>query len=405
MGRLGNSLGRALSLADQETDDEDLRLRKRVGVGAGYLTALAVLTMPVQARGHIVAVVAGGSMFVFCLLNLAVLARSRRFERYVVALAVGAGVFVSIGTWLAGGVTLTSSGLVWAFTVPAIALLTLGPTRVGRWYAAFVAVVGGAVALDLIWFQPTGIDPYPVQLVNSVFNTVASLSVVFALLVYSDRRRREAEARSEALLTNAIPASIARRLKRGETRIADLYPETTVLFADLAGFTPWAQRSEPAHVATILDALFSRFDRLVAEAGIEKIKTIGNSYMAVSGAPEARPDHAKVGLVVALQMLDEVDQWRRANNVPLEVRIGMASGPVVGGVIGDKRILFDLWGDTVNAAARMESTGIAGRVQLAESTRRLLPDDGLYQERHLDVKGMGELVTYLVGGGSPSAAL
>src|SRR6478672_56206 len=171
MRRLSDLVGRALSLADMDTDDDDLRLRKRIGVGAGYLTALAVLTMPVQARGHIVAIVAGGSMFALCVFNLALLARSRRFERFVVILAISAGVFVSLGTWLAGGVTLTSSGLVWAFLVPAVALLALGPTRVGRWYVAFIAVVAGAVTLDLIWLQPTGIDPYPVQLVNSVFNT------------------------------------------------------------------------------------------------------------------------------------------------------------------------------------------------------------------------------------------
>jgi adenylate cyclase len=400
MRRLSDLVGRALSLADMDTDDDDLRLRKRIGVGAGYLTALAVLTMPVQARGHIVAIVAGGSMFALCVFNLALLARSRRFERFVVILAISAGVFVSLGTWLAGGVTLTSSGLVWAFLVPAVALLALGPTRVGRWYVAFIAVVAGAVTLDLIWLQPTGIDPYPVQLVNSVFNTVASLSIVFAMLVYSDRRRREAEARSEALLTNAIPASIASRLKRGETTIADLYPETTVLFADLAEFTPWAQRNEPARIASVLDDLFRRFDGLVAEAGMEKIKTIGDSYMAVSGAPQPSPAHADEALAVALRMLGTVDDWRRKEDVPLAIRIGLASGPVVGGVIGEKRILFDLWGDTVNTAARMESTGVAGRIQIAESTRRLLGDDHSYEERRLDVKGLGERLAYLVGGAS-----
>ena len=400
MGRLSHLVGRALSLADASTDDDDLRLRKRMGVAAGYITALAVLTMPVFAQGHIVAFAVAGSTFALCALNLAVLARSRRFERYVAALVVAGGVFVALATWLGGGPTLTYAGLVWVVLVPALAVLALGPASAGRWYAAFIAVVAASVALDLIWHEPTGVDPYPIQLAGSVFHIVASFSIVFAMLVYSDRRRREAEARSEALLTNAIPASIASRLKRGEKTIADLYPDTTVLFADLAGFTPWAQGNEPARIASVLDDLFTRFDGLVAAAGMEKIKTIGDSYMAVSGAPEPRADHAVRALGVALRMLGTVEEWRRAEDLPLAIRIGLASGPVVGGVIGEKRILFDLWGDTVNTAARMESTGVPGRIQIAQSTRQLVGADHTYEERRLEVKGLGERVTYLVAAAS-----
>ena len=243
-----------------------------------------------------------------------------------------------------------------------------------------------------------GVAPYVVQLIGSLVNTVAPLSIVFALLLYSDRRRRDAEARSEALLTNAIPATIARRLKRGEQHIADIYPETTVLFADLAGFTPWARVTDPRRVVSALDGLFSRFDRLLANAGMEKIKTIGDAYMAVSGAPEPRADHAATALQVALEMLGAADEWRQTEEIPLDIRIGLASGSVAGGVIGEQRILFDLWGDPVNEAARMESTGEPGQVQLATSTRRLLVDDDRqFIERQVEVKGMGSMDTYLVG--------
>ena len=261
---------------------------------------------------------------------------------------------------------------------------------------AFLGVIAAALALELVAPRPV-VHPYAAQVIGAVANLISPLTIVFALLLYSDRRRREAEARSEALLTNAIPASIARRLKRGEQRIADIYPETTILFADLAGFTPWARATEPTRVVGALDGLFSRFDRLLARAGMEKIKTIGDAYMAVAGAPEPRAAHAVTALQVALEMLDAAEEWRRTEDVPLAVRIGLASGPVAGGVIGEQRILFDLWGDPVNEAARMELTGVPGQVQLAESTRRLLGDDRAYERRQVEVKGLGAMATYLVG--------
>lgn len=389
-------LRRLLSVADDERDDDDLRLRKRIGVAAGIVTVFAPLAMPILARGHPIAIVVGLSLALFSVGNLVLLARTHRYERFIVLLVSSGTVFVPIATWLGGGLTLASAGLVWAFLIPAYALLALGPAKGARWYWAFIAVVVAVLVLDLVWLQPTGVDPFAVQLVGALVNTVAPLTIVFAMLLYSDRRRRDAEARSEALLTNAIPASIARRLKRGERRIADIYPETTVLFADLAGFTPWARVTDPARVVAALDGLFSRFDRLLAKAGMEKIKTIGDAYMAVSGAPEPRSDHAITAVGVALQMLGEAEEWRRTEAVPLEIRIGLASGSVAGGVIGEQRFLFDLWGDPVNEAARMESTGEPGRVQLAESTRRLLGEERPYVRRQVDVKGLGAMTTYLV---------
>jgi adenylate cyclase len=392
-------LGRAVSLADVDGDDDDLRLRKRLGVAAGYVTMLAPLSLPVLARGHPAAVVAGVSLSLFSGLNLVVLARTRRFERYIATLAIGGSIFVAITVWMGGGITLASNGLIWGFLVPAFALLALGPARVGRFYVAFIGVVVAALALELAFGQPFETDPYPIQLIQAVVNTVAPLTIVFGMLVYSDRRRREAEARSEELLTNAIPTAIARRLKRGEKRIADIYPETTILFADLAGFTPWARTADPARVVALLDGLFSRFDGLVADAGMEKIKTIGDAYMAVSGAPEPRVDHAQTAMGVARRMLDAAETWCRTERLPLDIRIGLSSGPVAGGVIGDRRILFDLWGDTVNAAARMESTSEPGHIQLSESTRLLLEGDIAFVRREVDVKGLGRMPTYLVGRG------
>ena len=207
----------------------------------------------------------------------------------------------------------------------------------------------------------------------------------------------QTEARSEELLTNAIPVSIAARLKRGEQRIAESYPETTVLFADLAGFTPWARSTDPARVVGFLDELFTRFDELAAKSGVEKIKTIGDAYMAVAGAPEPHPEHAAAAIGLAGGMLGALAEVRERHGVPLELRIGLASGPVVGGIIGQRRILFDLWGDTVNTASRMQSSGVEGRIQVAQSTHDLLRDTHNFEEREpVDVKGLGPMTTYLL---------
>jgi class 3 adenylate cyclase len=150
-------------------------------------------------------------------------------------------------------------------------------------------------------------------------------------------------------------------------------------------------------VVGFLDELFTRFDELAAECGVEKIKTIGDAYMAVAGAPEPRPDHAAAATELARGMLAALDEARRRSGVPLELRIGLASGPVVGGVIGRRRILFDLWGDTVNIASRMESSGVAGRIQVAPSTRNLLLESYAFEEREpVEVKGLGRMTTYLV---------
>jgi guanylate cyclase len=219
---------------------------------------------------------------------------------------------------------------------------------------------------------------------------------VFLLLRYTDVRRQTAEARADELLTNAIPASIAQRLKRGEQRIAEAYPDTTVLFADIAGFTPWAAKTDPAAIVALLDDLFTRFDGAAAACGLEKIKTIGDAYMAVAGAPIRNERHAEAAVTMASMMLEVVSTWRAQHEVPLEARIGLASGPVVGGIIGQRRILFDLWGDTVNTAQRMESFGVAGRIQIAASTRSLLGDSHRYEERFVAVKGLGQVTAFLV---------
>jgi guanylate cyclase len=388
---------RIIGLADEPGDDDDLRLRKRVMVIAGYVLVVAPLQLPVLGQGLWLGWLVAATMPPFSALNLYLLARSRRFERYVhvlilLVLAFSAGIEV-----LLGGLGGSSAALVFAFLGPVLALLGLGPRRATAWFVAFTAVVIGVIMLDPPVSSRIPAQPYPMRLVWYGANLLVPLGFTFALLRYTDVRRRRAEARSQELLTNAIPPTIAARLRRGEERIAESYQETTVLFADLAGFTPWVSRTDPAEVVSFLDTLFTRFDELAAQAGVEKIKTVGDEYMAAVGTPEPRADHASVAVRFALSMLDAVEEACRGPGVPLQLRIGLASGPVVGGVIGQRRMLFDLWGDTVNIASRMQSSGVPGRIHVAPVTWALLGDEHTFEAREpVEVKGLGRMTTYLL---------
>ena len=396
-------LDRVIGLADEPTDDDDLRLRKRVGVIAGYILVIGPLQLPILAQGLPLSWFVAATMPLVSASNLFLLARTRRFDRYVKVLVVMVLIFPAVIEISLGGLGGASAALVFAFLGPVFALLALGPRRATAWFVAFLVVVAGVILVDPFISSQIAPQPYPIRLVWYAANLAVPLSITFAMLRYTDLRRRRAEARSEELLTNAIPASIAARLKRGEEHIAETYPETTVLFADLVGFTPWARETDPARVVGFLDELFTRFDELAAECGVEKIKTIGDAYMAVAGAPEPHADHASAAVSLARGMLTALAEQRVRHGVTLELRIGVASGPVVGGVIGERRILFDLWGDTVNTASRMQSSGIAGRIHVAASTHELLRDAWQFEEREpVDVKGLGPMTTYLLvetGGG------
>jgi adenylate cyclase len=392
-----DALLRLISIADDLEDDDETRRRKRVGVVAGYLTIVAPLTLPIQAAGAPVAFVLAFGLSVYSALNLVLLARTRNFQRFVVVLISSGLVIVPAGTFLGGGITGSSSGIVWGFLIPAYAMLALGPSRATRWFFVYLAMVALIAVIDPWIRQAVGPPPYELQLFGQVQNTVTPLVIAFLLLRYTDIRRLDAEARVDELLTNAIPRSIASRLRRGERRIAESYPATSIVFSDIVGFTPWAQRTSADRVVEMLDDLFTRLDAIAAEHGLEKIKTIGDSYMAVAGAPEPRDDHASAAVEFARAMIDVVADIRAESEADLQVRIGVASGRVVGGVIGRQRLLFDLWGDTVNLASRMESSGVPGRIHVSESTRDLLAGRCDFERREVDVKGLGRLTTYLVG--------
>ncbi|GAB4278158.1 MAG: hypothetical protein Fur0025_04500 [Oscillatoriaceae cyanobacterium] len=210
---------------------------------------------------------------------------------------------------------------------------------------------------------------------------------------------QEEQAKSERLLLNIMPKAIAERLKQGEMTIADYFPDVTVMFADIVGFSQWSSLSSPSALVGLLNQIFSTFDDLTDKYGLEKIKTIGDAYMVVGGLPEPRADHATAVANMALDMLVAIGNFYSPIGDNLQMRIGIHSGPVEAGVIGLRKFTYDLWGDTVNVASRMESHSLPGCIQVSAATRSLLGDKYLFEERGtIEIKGKGEMTTYFLLG-------
>jgi class 3 adenylate cyclase len=209
----------------------------------------------------------------------------------------------------------------------------------------------------------------------------------------------EERKKNELLLHNILPVPIADRLKVSHDSIAEGFQSATILFADIVGFTTLAESKTPEEVIGILNEIFSEFDQLVEETNLEKIKTIGDAYMVASGLPLESPDHAKLIAWLALKMKESLSKFNQNSGQKLEIRIGIHSGPVVAGVIGKKKFTYDVWGDTVNTASRMESHGIPGKIQISEKTFSILKDDFECMERGLiEIKGKGFMKTYILMG-------
>jgi adenylate cyclase len=220
-----------------------------------------------------------------------------------------------------------------------------------------------------------------------------------------DREREMVEAlrvekeRSEHLLLNILPTEIVKRMHGGETVIADQLSNVTILFSDLVGFTKLSSRLSAADLVRLINRLFSEFDRLALSLGIEKIKTIGDAYMVVGGLPEPRADHAPAVANMALAMIEVVERMNREFSTPLQMRIGIHSGDVVAGVIGTHKFAYDIWGDAVNIASRMESHSLPNRIQISAATYRHLKDSfRLEPHGSVDIKGKGPMETYFLLG-------
>jgi guanylate cyclase len=397
---------RVLSIGADPRDTADERFRKRllVGVALVILPVAFVWGCLYWVVGEREVALTPWAYVTGSTISLVVFARTRSFAFLRTAQLLLILVAPAAGMVMLGGLDESSSVMLWSLLAPLGAVAFDRPDRAWPWFAAFVATIVLALALSEV-VRPDGADlPEGFVLTFDVLNIVVVFLVAMILLVAFARGRDAAQARVETLLLNVLPADVAQRLQSDPNSIADHFDDASILFADVVDFTPLSSRLDAREVVGLLDRLFTSFDELVDRYEVEKIKTIGDCYMVAAGVPRERPDHAQALAGLAFEMrecakrclADRDDHYMR-------LRIGISSGPVVAGVIGRRRFLYDLWGDTVNMASRMESHGTPDEIQITRSTWELLRDDFVTEPIGLvDVKGKGEIETWrLVGPPGP----
>ncbi|MFN2135982.1 MAG: adenylate/guanylate cyclase domain-containing protein [Candidatus Promineifilaceae bacterium] len=301
------------------------------------------------------------------------------------------------GNYYAGGYTSGFEFFIWVLTVPVWVAL-FGGRRAMIWLT--IAYIASVVAAGLLEpaarAQLSDISP-AVATAQATFNFIFMGLIILGSGLYLFNRVEQYRRRADDLLLNILPAPIAARLKLSSETIADGYDDVTVLFADIVDFTPLSAAADPVAVVQKLNAIFSDFDVLAARHGLEKIKTIGDAYMVAGGLPEPRAGHCRAVAAFAVEMVDVLARHVAWDGEPLRIRVGINCGPVVAGVIGRQKFIYDLWGDVVNVASRMESYGLSNQIQVTEAVKERL--EGLYHfeaRGPIEIKGKGPMRTYLL---------
>ena len=411
---LADRLPRRLALIGADPrDDDDMRARKAL------LVLISVLILPVAALWGALYLAFGSPVglaplvyFAVLLGSILVFARTRNFSLLLRVGQVAILLAPTLSMIPLGGFLASAGVGLWGILAPLGALVFSNVRDAARWYVAYLVVflVSGLLG-ELRGPVP---PPIPGWFTSTMLalNVVVGGGIMFTLLAVFASQRRDAllalraeQEKAEDLLLNILPRSIADKLKAHTQPIADQFASASILFADVVDFTPLSERLSPAELVGVLDHLFSHFDTLVERYGLEKIKTIGDCYMAAAGVPTPRPDHARAMALMALDMLEAMRSSDDVGHLGLEIRVGINSGPVIAGVIGRKRFLYDLWGDAVNTASRMESHGTPGRIQITQATYELLTDEFEFEPRgRIAVKGKGDVEAWYLVGRRASAA-
>lgn len=393
-------------IGEDPADSEDVRLKKR------YLVTSAVLVLPAGVIWGVIYAVAGEpaastiplGYSVISAASIALFARARNLRLFRAEQLLFIVLLPFLLQVALGGFGPASAVIVWSFVCPFGALVFADLRSAARWFALFVALVA---ASPFIATRPANHLPDWLVMLLFVLNIATVSTIVFVLLARFVRQLALERARSDGLLLNVLPKPIADRLKDAPGIIADAYEGATILFADVVNSTPLTRELSPREMVSLLDEYVAHFDGLALRYGLEKIRTIGDNWMGVAGVPQPRADHATCAALLAIEMLAYVRERQAGGARCLDFRIGLNSGPVIGGVIGRSKFVFDIWGDAVNIASRMESTGVAGRIQIGPDTRALLDDEFILEPRGtVEVKGRGPMQTwFLVGsrGGRASA--
>ena len=348
------------------------------------------------------------SAAVITVAGLALLTRTKRFAVFRATQLTVYLTFPALLQAALGGFVASSAMILWGIFTPLAALALLGLRRSMWWFAAFLVELCVLALLDTRLTQHAASLPDDLVLVFFVMNILGATVSAYMMLAYfvvqRDRAHRALElerARSERLLLNVLPEPIAQRLKNDASVIAEKFDAVSVLFADLVGFTEQSLVMAPDAMVRLLDQVFSAFDRVADAEGVEKIKTIGDAYMVAGGLPEPRQDHLQAVVRAALAMRAEIASIsQQTGHAWLSLRIGIDCGPAVAGVIGRRKFIYDLWGDTVNTASRMESHGLPDEIQVTERVASALgPGFAVRPRGTIDVKGKGLMSTYLVDAG------
>ena len=385
-------------IGSDPNDDDDIRLQKSL---------LVVCAFPFMVAG-----VAWGLMYVFfdeplagaiplsysfiSLLSIINFGQTRqyrffRFSQLTLILLLPFFLMVALGGFVNG-----SAVVLWSLICPMGAMLFDEPRHAPRWFLAFALLVALSGFLQTYARFDNNLSPTLVVFFF-VINLLGVGSLVFMMVFYFVGQKNMFQEKSETLLLNILPKEIAAILKNESRTIADHYEEASVLFADMVGFTPLSAQLPPVEIVELLNEVFSFFDSLLDKYGVEKIRTIGDSYMVASGVPRGRPDHAQALTRMALEMRDYISTHTFRDGQRVNFRIGINSGSMIAGVIGRRKFVYDVWGDAVNVASRMESHGVGGAVQITQTTYGLIKDEFVCEPRGtVNVKGKGEMEVWLV---------
>lgn len=389
-----------LDIGTESSDSEDIRLQKRMLVTAAVLVVVpaAIWSVTYYILGEPVAALIPGGYAFLTIINLGVFAATKRYRMFRATQLIFFLVLPFLLQLALGGFVGASAVMLWALNAPLGALVMQGRKQAVRYMIAY----GALLIISLVLQPSTTIDNSLSESVVGLFfllNLLGVSAVAFIMLNYfvgqRDRIQGELERereKSEQLLLNILPEEVAADLKEFGQTEAKHYASASVLFADQVGFTQFAGRVSPTELVATLNEIFTEFDVIAERHGIEKIRTIGDSYMAASGVPVENPDHAAAMARAALEMIGFIDSY-----ADVEFRIGINSGPLVAGVVGTTKFQYDIWGDTVNTASRMESSGEPRKIQISEATRDLIHDQFICDPRgSVEVKGKGEMSTWFL---------
>ncbi|MGI9646880.1 MAG: adenylate/guanylate cyclase domain-containing protein [Acidimicrobiia bacterium] len=391
--RWGRAREFLLSVGEFEEETADQRGRRRIVVGILWLSAPALALSALNTAGPWLTVLdllkAGAHFGALLAIHL----RPNRIGP-ILFVAFGIDMAADVATSiLLGGLYDSGLPLLWSMLAPLVILVVLGVRAAVVWFGLFIGAV-----LFVVWSSSWAEPRYELadpELDGAVAIVGVTIFVMLALS-YFVRQRDQFQKESDDLLHNILPDEVARRLKESAGMIAEHFDDASVLFLDIVGFTPMSAAMKPAELVGLLNEIFTDFDAFVADEGLEKIKTVGDEYMVAAGVPTPRPDHAHAIADLALRIQDHLASHEFAGH-RITARIGVNSGPVVAGIIGSSKFSYDLWGEVVNTASRMESHGEPGAIQISATTYQHVRDAFECEPRGtIEVKGIGQIDTWFL---------